>query len=296
MIAAARTAATSQLVKSDLSLTELKSRFNESSFSFEHKLVNDPLFEMDRLMQLAQLCAQRPNDLLFDAGDAKVTQKWGTIGQRGLSAEEALRQIETAGAWIIMKHVELDPEYGKCLNDYTEAVFQWADEPLRKILMKPEMLVIISSPKRITPFHMDGEVNFLLQVRGHKTIRIYDRNDRVVLTEEEIERFYSVDITAATYKEGIDDRCKLYELTPGMGAHIPVNCPHWVQNGSEVSVSVSVNYEIPRPMRADLYKVNYMLRKAGLKPTPPGQSAFRDGIKRLIAAGFWATYGLVKRR
>jgi len=67
------------------------------------------------------------------------------------------------------------------------------------------MLIIVSSPNRITPFHFDGEVAFLLQTQGTKIIRMYDRSDRTVVTEEEVERFYTVDKFAGTYKPGMED-------------------------------------------------------------------------------------------
>jgi hypothetical protein len=33
-----------------------------------------------------------------------------------------------------------------------------------------------------------------------------------------------------------------FTLAPGMGVHIPTNTLHWVQNGNNVSISVSINY------------------------------------------------------
>lgn len=263
----------------DNSEEDLRRKFNQSCFSFRHQLAGHPLFTIDRLLALARESQLRPGDVYFDAGDVRVEQKWGTIPVTGLTVEQTLHRIETAGAWVIMKHVELDPEYGAVLREHSEQILRLAEKPFRKALKNPEMLVIINSPNRITPFHIDGEVNFLLQVRGSKTIRIFDRNDRVSLTEEEIERFYTVDGFSANYKEGIDSRAELFELTPGQGVHIPVNCPHWVQNGPEVSISVSVNFELPDEMRADLYRMNHLLRRTGIRPSPPGRFPWRDKVK-----------------
>jgi hypothetical protein len=136
---------------------------------------------------------------------------------------------------------------------------------------------------------MDGECNFLLQVQGSKKVRVFSKHDRSVLTEEEIERFYTTDIFAANYKDTcVDEKANVVELTPGKAVHIPVNAPHWVQNGTGVSVSISVNYELPDWMRADLYRCNSLIRRLGMTPTPPGHSAFRDAMKRNI-------YGQIRR-
>jgi len=51
------------------------------------------------------------------------------------------------------------------------------------------MLVIINSPNRVTPFHFDAEINFLVQVAGSKQAWVYDPLDRSVVTEQDIERY-----------------------------------------------------------------------------------------------------------
>ncbi len=38
---------------------------------------------------------------------------------------------------------------------------------------------------------MDPEENFLLQMRGRKTMHVWDRADRSVLSELELERFFT---------------------------------------------------------------------------------------------------------
>jgi hypothetical protein len=74
-------------------------------------------------------------------------------------------------------------------------------------------------------------------------------------------------------------------LVPGNGVHIPVNCPHWVQNDDNVSVSVSINYHSWNREYADLYCANYYLRKKlKLTPTPPWQSPLLDAVKRPVGA------------
>lgn len=261
-------------------LAQVQPKFDSEPFVFSHQLAAHPLFRVEELLELVKSVSKRPGDLYYDAGDVRVDQKWGTIPVTSMTHEEVLSRIETAGAWLIMKHVEEDPRYGKILKDYTDAILEVAPPEKRKLLRNPEMLIIVSSPNRITPFHIDGECNFLLQVQGHKTVRVFDRSNRSVLTEEEIERFYTVDGFAANFKPGIDEHAHQFELTPGKAIHIPVLCPHWVRNGSEVSVSISVNYEFPDWYRADLYRANWHIRRAGFKPTPPG-SKLRDAVKRL---------------
>jgi hypothetical protein len=133
----------------------------------------------------------------------------------------------------------------------------------------------------VTSYHIDRECNFLLQIRGEKDLFVFDREDREVLPEEEIERFWSVDNNAAIYKRQLQSRAITYKLAPGMGAHIPVNCPHWLRNGDNISISLSVNFQFLDSMRANLYRANYMLRKFGLRPSAPGTSPALDRAKAL---------------
>jgi hypothetical protein len=68
-------------------------------------------------------------------------------------------------------------------------------------------------------------------------------------------------------------------MRPGMGVHIPVNAPHWLQNGDDISVSLSLNFQFKNPVLGNIYRANYYLRRVGLNPTPPHKSRIGDFIK-----------------
>jgi hypothetical protein len=160
---------------------------------------------------------------------------------------------------------------------------------LERVMKVQEVIIFVTSPKRITTYHIDRECSLLLQIRGDKHISIFDRNDREVLSEEEIERFWSVDHNAPRYKPELQNHATVYELKPGNGVHIPVNCPHWVQNGDNISVSLNVNFQYRDTMRANLYRLNYLLRKMGMQPTPPGVSRGKDKFKSVaVLPAVWA--------
>jgi hypothetical protein len=144
-----------------------------------------------------------------------------------------------------------------------------------------DAIVFITSPHRVTAYHIDRECNFILQVHGNKDISVFDRNDRDVLPEEEIERFWMVDNNAAVYKEHYQNRATVYSVGPGMGIHVPVNAPHWVRNKNNISVTLSVNFQFRENFPAHVYRANYLLRKIGIKPKPPGHSKVRDRLKCL---------------
>jgi hypothetical protein len=149
--------------------------------------------------------------------------------------------------------------------------------------------LFITSPKRITTYHIDRECSLLLQIQGDKQISIFDRNDREVLSEEEIERFWAVDHNAPRYKPELQHHATVYELRPGNGVHIPVNAPHWVQNGNSISISLNVNFQYRDTVRANLYRLNFVLRKMGVRPSPPGISPIKDRVKSVaLLPAVWA--------
>jgi hypothetical protein len=169
---------------------------------------------------------------------------------------------------------------------------------IEPMIMQEDIIIFVTSPKRVSTYHIDRECNFLLQIRGTKTLHVFDREDREVLSEEEIERFWTVDHNAAAYKPHLQNRATSYRLTPGTGVHIPVNCPHWLENDDNVSVSLSVNFQFKDSVRANPYRANFLLRKIGLHPTPPGKSAALDSLKSTAVTPIvWArkTYNRLKR-
>ncbi len=146
-------------------------------------------------------------------------------------------------------------------------------------MKQQEMIVFLTSPNRITTYHIDRECSLLLQIAGSKTVYTFDGSDRSILPEEQIEKFWTVDNNAATYRPEIQPKARAFRLTPGVGIHIPVNHPHWVQNDDNVSISVNLNFQFPDRKIADVYRANYFLRKAGIHPAPAGRNAGIDSVK-----------------
>jgi len=263
-----------------------RQNFNRSSFAFTHKLANNPLFTMPRLIQLASQVKQhpqaRPDEVYFDAGDIKVTQRWADTPKPTMSPEEAIERIHSAGAWMLIRRAELVPEYRVMLDECMGEIQKLLGLDLDAVMQVKNAIVFITSPRRITTYHIDRECNFLLQVSGDKVINIFDKNDRTVLPDAELEKYWAVDNNAAVYKPEHQDRARVYKMVPGDGVHIPVNAPHWVTNGESPSVSLSVNFEFKGTEKSDVYRANYYLRQLGLKPTPPGESPLKDEVKRRL--------------
>jgi hypothetical protein len=151
--------------------------------------------------------------------------------------------------------------------------------PRARGVSKREAFVFISSPGAVTPYHMDPEWNFLLQVRGRKRMTVFPCDPDVV-SEEELERFYRGAHRNMVFQEDYNKKAMEFDLHPGDGVHVPVTWPHWVQVGSEVSVSFSITFQTRElERRGTLYALNHDLRARGRSPSPVGRSPWRDALR-----------------
>src|SRR5215475_13242292 len=261
----------------DIDGETFRAGFNRAPFLIRHHLATHRLFSLHRLIELANRLPDE--NVKYNGADISVATGLYRGPRTGLSIRETIRRIEECRSWMVINNVELDPEYrllmDRCLDEVQ--VFSEAIDPG---MFRREGFIFISSPHSVTPFHMDPEYNFLLQVRGEKRINIWDSRDRSVLSEIALERYFSNAEKQIVFKEEYQQKASIFELTPGAGLHFPVVAPHWVRNGDDVSVSFSITFRTPMSERQRIvYSANAGLRKRGLNPTPQGASAFRDFTK-----------------
>ena len=71
-----------------------------------------------------------------------------------------------------------------------------------------------------------------------------------------------------------------YTVTPGRAVYIPPGTPHWVHNGPDISLSVTLTYFTAATVRENrIEDFNSHLRRRHMKPREPGQSAIVDTAK-----------------
>jgi hypothetical protein len=261
---------------------ELAADFGKLPFYINHKLAGHKAFTLEALAELARRLPE--NSVEYNAGNLAPNQDPGQTPRNGLSIEETVRRIREKSSWMVLKNVQQDPEYAALLDGCLDEMRPFT-ELVEPGMNRREGFIFISSPNAVTPFHMDPEQNFLLQVQGTKMIHQWDRNDRVVITESDIERFFAfAPHRNLPYQERFEERARVFPLAPGRGLHFPSMVPHWVKNGPEASVSFSITFRTRATIqRAEIYKVNELLRRYGLRPRPPGRSPIVDETKRNVA-------------
>lgn len=261
-----------------------RENYNRRPFVLEHHLSGHPLLELPHLTSVAQsFAARQPERLYYTIGNVNLSSGWDYGTQRPVPPKEAIDQIQTANTWLILKRVQILPEYGQLLDQILQDIHAASAKEWKRSTTDRNISVIITSPNQVTPYHMDADCNYLLQIAGAKTVFVFNGADRSVVTAGELERFYTGQINAAQYREASQNGAWRFELTPGHGIHIPVTFPHWVQNSDNVSISVSINFRFVDRTVPDIYRLNHYLRRLGLHPKLPGESIISDGAKKLIS-------------
>jgi hypothetical protein len=260
----------------ELDEERFRHNFSRRGFMIEHRLAQHPLFELPRLIELSRHLPEQ--DVSYHSGDVPLTTVLHQGPRNGLSVEETIRRIEECRSWMVLKHVEQDPEYAALLNQCLDQV-RALTEPLDPGMYRREGFIFISSPGSTTPFHLDPEYNFLLQIRGEKEVSLWEPDDHSVIPATAMESFLAGENPHFTYQNEFQKRATVFKLTPGCGLHFPAAAPHWVQNGPEVSISFSITFLTQKYQRQTLVSaLNESLRRRGLKPVPLGQSKLYDTL------------------
>ena len=251
--------------------------FDRMPFLIGHHLAGHPLFELSRLTRLSQTLPEA--NVEYNAGDIPISLAADQTPRNGLSPEETIRRIAQCKSWLVLKNVEHDPDYRALLQRCLAQVASHS-EPMRPGMCLAQAFIFITSPGSVTPYHMDPEHNFLLQIRGSKRIRLFDGRDRSIVSEEDLERHYGGAHRNLIYRDDLATKGWTFELKPGFGLHFPVTAPHYVKNGPEVSVSFSITFRTPDiERRSEVHNFNAFLRRNGLQPATAGKHPWRDRLK-----------------
>jgi len=224
-----------------------------------HALADHPLLQIDALVELGKR-QERRRLVRTHSDDAKAGTPFAEaprLHPNPKSAEETLANIAHSKAWMSLLNIQADPVYRAFVDEVLDEV-----QPI--VAMKdPGMCyragwIFVSSPNAVTPFHIDHEHNFILQVRGKKRLHTWDPMDRSVVSERAQELFHSAHSREeVVWRDAFLPRARAFDLVPGMGGYMPSTTPHMVQNGNDVSITISLTYYTDSTRRRELlYRAN----------------------------------------
>lgn len=259
-------------------LERLRALYPWQSGKLSHRLTGHPLLTLEALVELGGRLP--PKDVEYNPGDLPIGVEPDEVGHNGLSVQETIRRIEECGSWMVLKHAQQDPAYRDLLE---EALGELAPviEPVTGEMLTKVAFIFVSSPNAITPFHLDPEHNVLLQISGSKTMTIVPTDEEIVPPEKH-ESYHLGGHRNVPWRDEYAERGETYELRPGDAVHVPLMWPHWVKNGPEPSISLSITWKNEWVYQeADVRGMNHMLRRIGLNPASPAQFPKRNPAKVL---------------
>ncbi|HEY0232449.1 MAG TPA: hypothetical protein VGC55_14465, partial [Dokdonella sp.] len=256
---------------------ELAGTFSRAPFAFRHDLCTHPLLQLPRIIELSK---ELPIECVeYNAGTLALNQDPTLTPRSGLSIEETLRRIETCKSWMVLKNVQENATYRRLIDECLDQV-QPEIERTDPDMNLRKAFIFVSSPGSVTPYHADFEYNFLLQVRGTKSIAVFDGDDRELLSEASRERIICGGQRNLPYRDAFIEKARIFPLGPGDGVHVPLSSPHWVRVGDEFSISLSITFQSRRSAAIlAAHRVNARLRALGLTPTEVGRSPSMDAFK-----------------
>jgi hypothetical protein len=256
--------------------------------ALRHNFHEHPLMRLSSLAQLAKNLFPT-KQCRFIAPGTRVSSDFNhaDASYDGRTIDEVFRRIEEPGSWLALYNVETDPTYRGFLAEVASSARSLVDRE-QPGMFNVGGFIFISAPPSVTPFHIDRENNFWLQVAGRKTLNVWDHTDRVTVSGKDVEDFVLFgSLKNVKLRDGLAERSHEFDVGVGDGVYFPSTSPHmtrtdaaWVKPGDGVSISIGVVFYTDVTRRhAHIHACNHALRRFGLDPSLPGASPIGDAIK-----------------
>jgi len=259
--------------------------FPGRSVGFSHDLHLDDRLTLASVADLADRLPRR--SVIADTAAQPLLVPQGGPPRGALERPgDVIRDLDNANAWLTLLNVEDDPGMAELMNtqlDQLESGLS-AKRGKRVKMRKRVAFIFVSSPNSVTPVHFDIEHSLLMQVSGCKTVSV-GRWESDTVRRHELDRYWD---GSHGRIETLQPEEVPYTMTPGRAVYIPPGTPHWVHNGPDISLSVTLTYFTAATVRENRVEdFNSHLRRRHLQPREPGHSATVDTAKACAMAA-WA--------
>lgn len=249
--------------------------FSEQAFAIRHSLADHPLLTLEAMAELADrlplksIERHRADLPLLSPGEPPELEG---------PPSETVRQLERGNAWMVMWYIEQVPEYRRLLDECLDQVERYVGSRHGGMRYR-KAYIFLSAPGATTPAHFDPEQNLLLQIRGAKEFTV-GRFASAADRQAELDRYFDGGHRNLDRMPGLEHT---FRMEPGDGVYVPPFMPHWVQVGTEASISLSITFRSLASLemeRASYF--NARMRRLHLSPRPAGISPSRDRLKATV--------------
>ena len=212
-------------------------------------------------------------------------------GGTGLSIGETIRHIATSNSWAVLKNIEQVKEYRVLLMGLLEELRPQI-ETATGHLLTPQAFVFISSPNAVTPYHFDPEHN-ILQLTRHKAMTQFPAGD-ARYAPDRVHSYHLGGPRELPWSEDLLTGGTEFPLAPARRS-MPVMVPHFVRNGAESSISLSVTWrsewshgEWMRAVSTGYAALRAVAPPARRWPREPGEVALLSRLSKAVRRGLTA--------
>ncbi len=252
--------------------------YPELPLRMQHELNNHPLLDLERLAQLGE--SLPVGSIEYNRGDLPLGVT-GKPARNGLTIAETIRDIATSGSWAVLKNIEQSAPYAQLVETLLSEL-RGEIEPRTGAMQNLQGYIFVSSPQAVTPYHFDPEHNILLQLHGSKAMTVFPAGDTRFAADEVHEGYHTGGARELLWDDALADYGREFALSPGHALFVPVMAPHFVRNGPEPSISLSITWRSDWSYEeADARAFNSLLRRNGLKPQAPGRWPQRNRLKAI---------------
>ncbi len=268
-----------QQVFGEHSLQQFDSCYPEQPHVFDHTMVSHQLLTLEALAKLGTALPKKSVE--YNPGDLPVGIKPEDVPDNGMTIGDTIRMIEQSASWAVLKNIEQVPEYEALLLSLLGEIRPILEAKTGQML-KPQGFIFVSSPDAVTPYHFDPEHNILLQLRGEKWMTTFPAGDARFAADEIHEAYHVGGPRNLVWQDDFQADGTRHHLIPGKAIFVPVMAPHYVQNGPEPSISLSITWRSDWSFEeADARALNGLLRKRGMTPKAPDRFPARNRAKSL---------------
>jgi hypothetical protein len=256
--------------------TAFAALYPEVPHKLVHRLHEHPLLELEALACLAE--ALPAASIEYNAADQPIGID-GKPAPTGIPIGETIRNVGTSGSWAVLKNVEQDPAYAALLESLLAELRPQIEARTGRMLMT-QAFVFVTSPGGVTPYHFDPEHNVLLQIRGSKVMTQFPAGDPAYAPDAVHETYHTGGARELAWRDELAAGGREFALSEGEALFVPVMAPHFVRNGPEPSVSLSITWRSEWSFaEADARAFNGVLRRWGLTPRRTGRWPARNRAK-----------------
>ena len=256
--------------------------------ALRHNFHQHPLFQVPELVKLGKELAPFEQCRFMRPGlSAASVIAHDSRHPDGRSIDEFFERLEEPGSSVALYNIEAIPRYEALLRAVVDTMRQ-SVEAEQPDVFRVNGFVFISAPPSVTPFHIDRENNFWLQLHGRKIMNVWDHRDRSIVAADAVEDFIVThSLRKVRYREEFRPLSREFHAKPGDGVYFPSTSPHmtrsdpdWTSPGDRVSISIGVTfYTSTTRQAARVHQLNRLLRRCGWSPAYPGASPRVDAFK-----------------